>query len=123
MYETPPHKYPAESVLMILLDKSIPDHRICAKRPLNITRSATYVVDITKLAHPDDVKQDNFGVWTHSGSHTNFFKLYVDDDGEVDIERCASGATGNNVVSLRRLHSIHPSNKQFKRMIAFVCGK
>ena len=70
MYETPPHRYPAESVLSILLDKAIPAHTISSKRALNITRSATYVVDVSKLAHPDDVKQDSFGIWKHSGSHT-----------------------------------------------------
>ena len=65
MNQVSPHKYPAESVLSILLDKAIPAHKICSKRPLNITRSATYVVDVSKLAHPDDVKQDSFGIWNH----------------------------------------------------------
>ena len=62
MNQVSPHKYPAESVLSILLDKAIPAHKICSKRPLNITRSATYVVDVSKL---DDVKQDSFGIWNH----------------------------------------------------------
>ena len=123
MYETPPHKYPAESVLSILLDKAIPAHKSCSKRPLNITTSATYVVDVSKLAHPDNVKQDSFGIWKHSGSHTQLFKVYVDDDGEVDVEKCAPGASGDNIVLLRHLHSTHPSNKEFKKMIAFLCGK
>ena len=81
------------------------------------------MVDVSKLAHPDDVKQDSFGIWKHSGSHTQLFKVYVDDDGEVDVEKCAPGASGDNIVLLRRLHSTHPSNKEFKRMIAFLCGK
>ena len=59
-----------------------------------VTRSSTYLVDITKLAHPDDVKSDNFGVWTHSGSHQQLFKVHVDMDGYVQVQKCAPGATG-----------------------------
>ena len=81
------------------------------------------MVDVSKLVHPDDVKQDGFGIRKHSGSHTQLFKVYVDDDGEVDVEKCAPGASGGNIVLLCRLHSTHPSNREFKRMIAFLCGK
>ena len=72
-------------------------------------QSSTYVVDITKLAHPDDIKSDNFGVWSHSGSHPVVFRASVCDDGYVQVEKCAPGATGSDVVYLRRLHSTHPS--------------
>lgn len=88
-----------------------------------VTRSSTYVVDITKLAHPDDVKNDNFGTWYHSGSHPQPFKVHVEKDGYVQVEKCAHGATGHDVVYLCRLHSIHPSNNQFKHMIAFLFGE
>lgn len=70
VYERPPSKYSAEGLLKILLDESIPANKICQKRPTHINRSAAYIVDISKLDHPDDVKKDNFGIWSHSGSHT-----------------------------------------------------
>ena len=34
-----------------------------------VTSNATFVVDITSLKHPDDVRKDFFGKWIHSGSH------------------------------------------------------
>lgn len=122
IYEKPPLKYSAETVLKILLDDSIPPTKICQKRPLKIVKSSTYVVDISKLRHPDDVKKDNFGIWSHSGSHPQFFKIFNESDGTISVEKCAPGASGANVVQLRRLHSVHPLNNQFKRMIAFVTG-
>ena len=122
MYENPPSKYSAEQILRILLDPNIPDTKVCSKRPTNIMQSATYVVNITKLTDPDDVKNDNFGVWKHSGSHPSTYMVNVEKDGYIRIEKCAAGATGLNVVYLRRLHSVHPSNIQFKRLIAFVSG-
>lgn len=122
IYEVPTPKYPAERILKILLDPKLPASKICVTRPVNVTKSATYVVNVNKLQHPDDVKNDNFGSWKHSGSHPQYFRVIIDDN-SFHIERCAIGATGDDVVCLRRLHSVHPSNSDFKRMIAFVSGK
>jgi hypothetical protein len=105
--------------LSILLN---PSDKICSERPTNITQSSTYVIDVSKLNHPDDVKQDNFGIWAHSGSHTSHFKVHTDEDGYLSFEKC-SHVSSEDVVTLRRLHSVHPSNKLFKRMIAFLYGK
>ena len=49
--------------------------------------------------------------------------MNVEEDGYMHIEKCAPDATSANVVYLRHLHSVHPSNKNFKRMIAFVSGE
>lgn len=121
VYEIPPAKYSAERILKILCDPAISSSKICTTLPIQVTTSGTYVVDVTKLSHPDDVKKDLFGVWYHSGSHPQACKVYVEDD-YISVEKCAPGAQGENVVYLRRLHSVHPSNNQFKRMIAFVSG-
>ncbi len=72
-------------------------------------------MNVTKLKHPDDVRKDFFGKWNHSGSHPVPFKTNITDD-HVRVERCAPGASGN-VYYLRRLHSNHPSNSSFRRVI------
>ena len=123
IYEVPPNKYSAERILKILLDPKISASVICTVRPADITKSATYVVNIHKLEHPDDIKNDNFRKWEHSGSHPLYFRVQVEPGDHLYVEKCAAGATGDNVVLLRRLHSVHPSNNKFKRMIAFVSGK
>ena len=69
VYEKLPPKYSAERILQILLDPAISPCRVRHKRPVSISSSATYVIDISKLADPKDVKNDNFGSWNHSGSH------------------------------------------------------
>ena len=40
--------------------------------------------------------------------------MHVEDDGYIGVEKCGLGATGADVVYLRCLHSVHPSNNQFK---------
>ncbi len=122
LYEPPPSKYAAERILTILLDPALPISKVCSVRPTNIVRSATYIIDISKLVHPDDVKNDNFGTWKHSGSHPQAYRVQVEGDGYVRVEKCAPGATSEDVVYLRHLHSVHPSNCHFKRLIAFISG-
>ena len=87
-----------------------------------MTASSTFIVDISKLSHPDDVKKDFFGKWNHSGSHPVPFLAQFTPEGDVEVERCAAGASGKDVYYLRRLHSIHPSNSQFRRLLAIVSG-
>lgn len=108
--------------MWILLDPKIDERKIAFKRPLTVPFSSSFVVDITKLAHPDDVKKDMYGKWLHSGSHENVFRCTYCDDG-VDIEKAVPGARGDNIYYLRRLHSVHPSNTEFRRVLALLFGK
>ena len=121
-YEMPPPKYFAESILKILLHPKIDRNKVCSVWPIEVESSNTFVVDITKLKHPDDVRIDFFGKWVHSGSHPVAFRANVNEDGIVEVEKCGPGATGNKVFYLRRLHGYHPSNSNFRRLIAFVSG-
>ena len=122
-YGIPCQKYSSHGVLKLLLDPQIDKERICGVWPISdIVSSSMFIVDITKLKHPDDVKKDFFGKWIHSGSHTFNFKASFDEDGSVFIEKCSRGAHGN-VFYLRKLHSYHPSNSNFRRLLAFVSGR
>jgi predicted naringenin-chalcone synthase len=86
--------------------------KVSSNKPTSITSSATYVIDVSKLAHPDDVKVDDLGIWHHSGSHPQCFKVTNDYHDSLSITKEALGATGDEIVYLRRLHSFHPSNRQ-----------
>ena len=121
MYEEPPHKYAAEKIIKMLIDPD--ESKICREKPSSVTKSATYVVDVRNLQNAEDIKKDEFGIWKYSGSHPLVFKVYTEEDGSKSIERCCEGASGSNVVYLRRLHCTHPSNSDFKRLICFLSGE
>ena len=123
IYEYPPMKYSAEKILKILLDPTIPEHKVCRVKPNGINKSSTFVVDVRKLQCLDDIKKDEFGIWNYSGSHPQAYKVYHEDDGYVSVEKCGNASTGKNVVYLRRLHCTHPSNPEFKHLICFVSGE
>ena len=121
MYENPPPKYNAERIIKILLQPD--ESKICCTKPTGVTRSATYVVNVRSLQNTDDIKKDEFGIWKYSGSHPQAFRVYHSEDGHMTVEKCCEGASGVNVVLVRRLHCTHPSNAEFKRLICFLSGR
>ena len=62
------------------------------------------MIDITKLKHPDDVKKDSFGKWKHLGSHKTPYRVTFDEDGEIELMKCAPGVSGDNTFCLCRLY-------------------
>ena len=123
IFERPPDKYSAMRIMKILLSSTMDENKIAYKQPIEVQRSSTFVVDLTKLAHPDDIKRDAYGRWVQNGSHTDVFKCSYYEDGEVYSDKVAPGASGTDVYYLRRLHCVHPSNNSFRRILAFICGK
>ena len=122
IFEYPPPKYSASRILEILLNPNMKQSLVAHDRPIQVEKSSTFVVDLTSLKHPDDVKKDMYGRWTYSGSHPEVFRCSFDEFDDVVIEKCVPGASGSNVYYLRRIRSSHPSNKDFRRMIAFLHG-
>ena len=108
--------------MQTLLDPKIDEQRIAVRRPLEVPYSSTFVVDVSKLSHPDDIKKDMYGKWLHSGSHSDVFLCTYLQEDNVNIEKAAPGASGENVYYLRRLHSVHPCNNEFRRILALLSG-
>ena len=77
VYEVPPPKYSADYILKIWLDPDIDKRKICTSKPTNVTRSATYVVNIQSLKHADDIKKDQFGIWNIQDRTLKLIKLAV----------------------------------------------
>ena len=83
IYEYPPPKYSAERILQIMLDPALESSgKNGTTRPTIVTRSSTFIVDLSKLAHPD-IKNDNYGLRNHSGSHPQQFVVEIKKGGYV----------------------------------------
>lgn len=121
VYEIPSGTYTAEQIISVLLDP-IDESKVCCKRPTDIRGSATFVIDLDKLEHPDDARKDNFGRWIHSGSHTTPFKAWLNEIGDVEFKRVDKEDAGVNVQYLRRINSYHPSDHTCKRLLGFITG-
>ena len=102
IFEEPAEKYSAYRIMQILLNCNIDPKRI-AKMPLQSPFSSIFLVDLSQLSHPDDVKKDMYGKWLYSGSHSDIFLCSFSSSGQVVVEKAAPGASGDNVYSLRCL--------------------
>ena len=122
IYEIPPPKYSAEKILKILLDQNIQESKICSVRPTGIHKSATYVVDVSKLKHPDDIKNDNFDAWTYSGSHPQTFRAQVEEDGYVRVQNVLMGPKEMILCIFVACTVYTLQIILFKRLIAFLSG-
>ena len=80
--------------MAILLHPKIDEDSYPKWRLLQTHRSSTFVVDVTKLTHTDDIKKRH--VWLHKGSHTDVLWCSFDDNNKVCIEKAAPGASGSN---------------------------
>lgn len=118
-YMQPPPKYSPHNIMKLLLDPNIDKSTL---RPIGATQNSTFVVDVSKLDHPNDVKKDVFGKWEHSGSHPEVFKCSFDKMDSVMVEKYVPGASGSNVYYLRRLRSYCP-NHDVRRLMAFIHGE
>ena len=88
-----------------------------------MAQSATFVVDLESLQHPDDIKKDDFGKWIYSGSHSVSYAAYQTNR-KLDFERLTgtTSSDAGNVFQLRRINCKHPANSQCQRLLAFVTG-
>ena len=120
VYETPAAIYSAETIMKILLNPT--SSRVSCACPHRVTKSSTYVVDVTALAHPEDVKKDDFGKWDYKGSHPVAFHVRFRNDGSICIKSCQNEERQEDIFYLWRLYSTHPSNPEMKRMLAFITG-
>lgn len=126
-YDKPPCKYTEEQLLKILLDPTLDSNLVRTSwPPVDVISSATFVINVTQLPNPGDVKKDMFGKWNHSGSHKTPYHIAFGEDGEIVVEKSAPGADGDadgdDVVYLRRLHTSHPSNPEFHQVLDFLSG-
>ena len=94
---------PHESCRFYCMDPS----KVAKERPIEVEESSTFVVDLTCLQHPDDMK-DMYG-WDYSGSHPEVFRCTFHDFDNISIEKCAVGATSSNIY--------------FRWLIVFVHGE
>ena len=122
MFEKVSGPYTAERILKLLLNPEVDHSRVAQTGPKFVSESSTYIVDLSCLDNPNDIKKDGLGKWSYSGSHEELYRSYYDGGHKMHFEKCAKGATGDNVFVLRRLRSTHPSDPNIRRLVAFVSG-
>lgn len=118
--------YSYKEAVNIMLNPSM--NKICSKHPLRVECNATFLVDLSKLDHADDMKADDCGHWIHNGRKTT--KLVVWKNGS-SITRVSSTTKSrksppdenSEIYSLIRIYYNHDPYSDFKRTFYYLYGK
>ena len=70
-----------DDVAASLLKEQIHLTKIATRVPTCISKNTAFVVDSTKIRSSEDIRCDDMGAWTYTGSKA--FSYYIDEDGKV----------------------------------------
>ena len=74
--------YSIEDAVKVLLHT--PAKSICTQQPIGCSSSKTFVVDLSKLDHRDDIRSDDLGVWKNQGVKSSYCSVKFQND---DVQR------------------------------------
>ena len=97
--QRPPEKYSTAANMKMLLSSNIDEKRITYKLLIHVQYSGTFVIDLTKLANPDDIMSMHMDI-RYKMAHTLMY-LSVS---MMKILGPAPGASGSNVYYLWHIH-------------------
>ena len=111
--------YTAKSIVEVLLDKHLPLKMIATSQPVGVQKNLVFVIDLSKLEKPEDIRADDLGSWTCNG------KRYVQcivNDGEVSGILSGSKSGTRSTYCLIKRYYKHATAGDFKRTIAEIYG-
>lgn len=106
-------------IIQVLLDKELSPSRIVTSQPVSVEDNFVFVVDLSKLEKPEDIRADDLGSWTCNGKRS----LHCIFEGNVLTEIVAPSKlrTGKTYCLVKRYYK-HATAGDFKRTIAEIYG-
>ena len=62
--------YSQEEIACILCHPVFQEELLCSSRPVSVENNVSFVVDLSKLKDPNDVRADDLGAWKCTGLRT-----------------------------------------------------
>ena len=118
--ETADH-YTAKKITEVLIDKTIPLTKIATVQPVCVQDNFVFIVDISKLNKPEDIRADDLGSWECNGKRCLYCS--VDDMGYIVEVRKSKPPAGYHTYTLVRRYYKHATANDYKKTIAEIYGK
>ena len=119
IFGRPNKGYNCEQIVHILLDPFISKELISSTNPVYVHHNVSFIVDLSKLKNPNDVRADDLGSWKCTGSRISTFHVDI-RDGTCCIVSNESASLTARVVHIRRQYHVHGTDPDLHRLIAFV---
>jgi hypothetical protein len=118
---------PAKEVLTLLTEKgAFSLSRVCHRQPLHVQHHRTFIVDISSLRSPNDIKCDDMGSWRNHSSNKRTYNVTWDDEGRIEMMTTSERRSKNNkVVTLKREYFSlnHDVHDDVRKRIDTIIGK
>ena len=116
--------FPVEEIAQLLFD---PDPRkTCTKQPIGCKTSATFVVDVEKLDHCDDIRADDLGVWINKGVRSNYLYISFTTSGKVkkvtNLGTRQPSVMRRSLYCLKRTYWKHDDDEEFSCRLFEIRG-
>lgn len=105
VYGHPKHGYNCEEIIHILLDPVFKYELLSKTHPVSVEHNVSFVIDLNSLSNPKDVRADDLGSWTCTGSWRLTFMVKFGPS-VCHIVSSVSGSGGRQV-QIRRQYHIH----------------
>ena len=109
--------------LFTLMIGAVPADRICRKKPIAITYSSIFVIDLSSVHCIDDLRADDNGAWVHGGKPRRTYHVELSRNGQ-EIENVTpvdeKSAIDKNQFTLVRLYHRHQGTPEFQRRISYA---
>ena len=119
IFGRPNKGYNCEQIVHILLDPLISEELISSTSPVYVHHNVSFIVDLSKLKNPNDVRADDLGSWKCTGSRISTFHVDI-RDGTCCIVSNESASLTARVVHIQRQYHVHGTDPDLHRLIAFV---
>ena len=120
IFERTSKSYTSRSIIELLLDKSLPQTKISTAQPVGVQENLVFIVDVSKLNKPEDIRADDLGSWICNGKRSLW--CILDDDGDVSEISTCKPLYPNNYSLVKRYYK-HATSGDFKRVIVEIYGK
>lgn len=123
MYSSTTHYSYSEAVNILLATEN---DKICTKHPTLVEDKLSFVIDLSKLAHIDDIKSDDCGHWVHNGKKTTnvaVWKQGIRITKVVSVKTSSPPDEKSQLYTLVRVYYVHDPHEDFKTAYYYLFGE
>ena len=108
-----------EDLLNVILNADVTSEVVCTQKPVGVMNAAVFIVNTTKLRHPDDLKADDMGSYVHIGKSVRYYTVDRLPTGEVyrmkHYDESSKGA-----FSLTRIYYHHKGTSECRKTFMLI---
>ena len=96
---------------------------VCSQQPILVDNNYMFLVNLSSLHDPDDIKSDDCGHWIHNGRKSTYVAVKSQNGNVIDVKSTAKPIPpdeNSTIYCLVRTYYIHDPCDDFKRIFYHI---